>query len=340
MEVLYNNTVLLFFKDFERDSFFSGDRHIKRMLRPIYYKFKKGQKTSGFAVWYRLLVKALEQEGYDVHLNNYALAYHNPHYPIGLVGYPHLLDGWALPNPAVLGPALYDHPQLAPRLMEDLRYKKFIVTCQWMYDIFEPTYKDKCGLWYAGIDTANWRDTRYHSKTNDILIYDKIRWNRDHYEPNLLEPIKKELESRNLSYELIRYKFYDHESYRKALSRSRAMIFLCEHETQGMAYQEALASNVPILAWDQGWWLDVNRPKYSPDPIRATSVPYWSADCGEKFRNVREFVPVFDQFWQKLEHYEPRQFVENTLSFKGSAEQYIAHYTAAAYEAQINSPKA
>ena len=37
------------------------------------------------------------------------------------------------------------------------------------------------------------------------------------------------------------------QSYRALLRRSKSMLFLCESETQGMAYQEALASNVPVL---------------------------------------------------------------------------------------------
>jgi hypothetical protein len=51
----------------------------------------------------------------------------------------------------------------------------------------------------------------------------------------------------------VRYKFHDHYSYRRLLQRSRALVFLCEHETQAIAYQEALASNVPVLAWDNGY---------------------------------------------------------------------------------------
>jgi hypothetical protein len=47
------------------------------------------------------------------------------------------------------------------------------------------------------------------------------------------------------------------------------MLFLCEHETRGLAYQEALASNVPILAWDTGFWLDPRRPLYDPNPVPA-----------------------------------------------------------------------
>ena len=36
------------------------------------------------------------------------------------------------------------------------------------------------------------------------------------------------------------------------------MVFLCEHENQDIAYQQALACGVPILAWDRGgYWQDI-----------------------------------------------------------------------------------
>ena len=68
------------------------------------------------------------------------------------------------------------------------------------------------------------------------------------------------------------------------------MIFLCEHETQGSAYQQILATNTPILAWDRGgYWQD---PAYYPDRViyqPVTSVPYWDERCGLKFSGSRRF---------------------------------------------------
>ncbi len=322
------NLILLFFKDFEKDSYIPGDRHVKRLLRPIYSRLRKKHSTSGFAVWCELLKRSLREQGYDVHLNNYKLAEKNPDQPVGLVGYPSLLAEWSLPNPAVLGPALLDHPAQNPTLMHDPRYKRYIVTCQWMYDQFAPVYgEDKTVLWYAGMDLKMWPDRREAQKTTDVLIYDKIRWRRDHYVPTLLEPIRAALDERGLTHETIQYHHYVHEMYGQALKRSRSMIFLCEHETQGMAYQEALASNVPVLAWDQGEWLDPNRPNYSPTPIAATSVPYFSETlCGDRFANIEDFATAFDRFWSKLDSYEPRQFVKDSLSFKGSADIYAETY--------------
>lgn len=331
-----DKVVLLFFKDFEFDSLVPGDRHLKRLIRPIFNRFRKTQKVSGFLVWCRLLKRALEEQGYEVHLNNYALAQQNPTHPVGLVGYPHLLDDWSLPNPAVLGPALLDHPAQNPALMDDPRYQRYVVTCDWMYKQFAPVYGMRQTMkWYAGMDMEKWPDRRHEPKPLDVLIYDKIRWRRDYYEPEMLEPILAYLDRRGLSHEVIRYKHYDHETYRRQLGRARSMIFLCEHETQGMAYQEALSSNVPILAWDQGEWLDPNRSKYSSHPIPAASVPYFNdGETGERFVNMEDFAEQFELFWSRLDGYEPRQYVARELSFRGSAEIYAQHYFALAREAQ------
>ena len=330
MNLEQDKVVLLFYKDFESDSFIRYDRYLKRMIRPIYYLFKKGQKVSGFHMWYQLLVKALRQEGYHVYQNDYAKARENPDYPVGIIGYPHILDDWSLLNPALLGPALFDHPQLAPNLMQDPRNKAYIVTCPWVKDLFEPYYPNACVLWHAGIDMSIWPDTKKHPKSIDLLIYDKIRWNREHFESALLNSIIEFLESQNLNHAVIRYKFYDHAHYQEMLSKSKAMIFLCEHETQGMAYQEALASNVPVLAWDNGFWLDPNRFQYESEPVVASSTPYFSPECGEKFKDMAEFPSAFDEFWSNLDKYQPRQYVGRELSLKGSAELYMKYYRAIA----------
>jgi len=104
------------------------------------------------------------------------------------------------------------------------------------------------------------------------------------------------------------------------------MVFLCEHETQGMAYQEALASNVPIIAWDHGWWTDPVWPAYSETPIPATSIPLFSPECGEKFKMISDFPKIFEKFWSKLDSYNPRRFIQREVSFKKSADMYCKHY--------------
>ncbi|SDR54548.1 Glycosyltransferase involved in cell wall bisynthesis [Rhizobiales bacterium GAS191] len=320
------DTILLFYKEFEQDKFFKNDRYLKRMLKPLYNLTHHRQKKTGFAVSFELLRRALQKHGWKVRVNDYALARKCPHHPVGLVGFPTLLEDWTLPNPALLGPSLYDHPMLAPRLMQDSRYRTYLVLAQWTYDMFHPHYGDTCARWHAGIDTDEWIDTSSHAKDIDFLIYDKIRWNHDELALELLEPIREILRGRGLKVETVRYKYHDHLTYRRLLERSRAMVFLCEHETQGLAYQEALASNVPVLAWDNGYWLDPLWRQVSDTMIPASSVPFFSEDCGERFSDLAGFEPSLTRFLERMPLTRPRTYVLENLSMLQSAEIYARQY--------------
>ena len=72
------------------------------------------------------------------------------------------------------------------------------------------------------------------------------------------------LDQQSIAHQVITYGNYNIEEYKKVLNTSMAMIFLCEHESQGFACCEAMAVNVPVLAWDQGFWLDPNRFNWGP----------------------------------------------------------------------------
>ena len=318
--------ILLFYQEAERDTLFKHDRYLKRAVRPLYNLLRRRRKKTGFRVSLDLLKRALQRQGWLVRVNDYAAARRHPDYPVGLVGYPVLLDGWRLPNPALLGSALYDHPMLAPHLLEDRRFRKYLVPSQWTYDLFYPYYGDACAQWFAGIDTARWPDTAANPKTIDFLIYDKIMWDRGRQERALLQPISQVLQRRGFRIEVIRYNHHDHATYRALLARSRAMIFLCEHESQGLAYQEAMASNVPVLAWDNGIWLDPQARRFGTPAIAASSVPYFSADCGERFANWAGFEAALQRFLDRLPLLRPRDYVCENLSMKRSAEIYAEYY--------------
>jgi hypothetical protein len=234
-----------------------------------------------------------------------------------------VLDGWSLPNPVVLGPGLVDHPSAAPRLMHDPRFRAFILTCDWMYREFSAVYgADKCALWHAGIDTDAWPDLAAEPKRVDMLIYDKIRWNRSTREAEVLRRLIGLLEEHGMSYDVIRYGAYDYATYRASLARARSMAFLCEHETQGLAYQEAMASNVPILAWDPGEWQDPQARSLHLPSVATTSVPYFSRTCGVTFKGGDDLPHAFQEFWSAYPSFAPRQYVLDYLSLDSSARRY------------------
>jgi hypothetical protein len=334
--------VMLFFEDRDRDTFVRGDRRLRRSLRKAVALLRPNkQRVAGFEVSFILLCRALRLAGQRVHINDYALARRNPDFPVGLCGYTHVLDGWTLPNPAVLGPGLYDHPKQNPTLMQDPRFRSYLMFCDWMRDMFATGYeRERLRPWFGGIDVAEWRDTKNLAKDVDVLVYDKIRWNRGRLVPSFRDPILEALSARKLRYEVLRYGRYTHSGYRRLLARSRSMLFLCENETQGMAYQEALACNVPVLAWDQGFWLDPNRELWDPNPVSATSVPYFSPECGERFVGLDDFAPTLERFLSGLDRYEPRRFVGDHLSLAESGELYLRAYLSAARKPLLSTIEA
>src|SRR5712692_811993 len=119
----------------------TGGYHVQDIEKTVllYYKPEKSdfdprfsnRSVSGFFAWYSRLTLALKRLGFEVHLNDYEIAKANPRQPVGLVGHPHLLQDWRLPNPAVVGPSMYDHPKLNPNLFKDNPNIKFyLVTCE------------------------------------------------------------------------------------------------------------------------------------------------------------------------------------------------------------------
>ena len=318
-----DRSILLFYAVEERDKFVRNDRHLERFLRPFYDRVTGKRGLTGFDVSFRLLVAALRSRGHEVRVNDNAYARAHPAHSVGLVGTTYLLREWLLPNPALLVPSLFDHPGLARCLMDDPRFRRHIVLADWFRAMFEPVYGARsCVSWFAGIDTDAWPDTRGRTKEVDVLLYDKIRWDRHAQVPCLLNPIRAELRRRDLRVEELRYGRHDHAAYRSALERSRAMVFVCEHETQGLAYQEALASNVPVLVWDFGMWTDPLWKVFSDAPIPASSVPFFSSACGDTFRPAADFPLALDPLTAALDRYEPRAYVRENPPFERSARIY------------------
>jgi glycosyltransferase involved in cell wall biosynthesis len=192
--------------------------------------------------------------------------------------------------------------------------------------MFAQHYGSAVHAWPTGIDTDVWQPVSNDRKSLDVLIYDKVRWDHDRYAADLIQPILVELRRRGLSFQIIRYGDYRLHEYQVALERARCMLFLCEHETQGFAYQEALSAGVPILAWDRGGvWQD---PSYWPERVTfapVTSVPYWDDRCGVRFTTKSEFLDRLDTFLEGLAEgrFKPRDYILENLTLEKCAHQYV-----------------
>lgn len=322
--------ILLFYDGYERRAephwALAPAEAARRHARFAYKTLRRQQTRTGFYTWFLMLVEALERAGHCVRVNDFQAARRNPSQPIGAAGYHSVLaklDG--LPNPRLVGPGLYASPLENAALFDDPRNRFFLQTCDWAEAMFRPWYGERMRRWFGGFDVTRFADTRGGAKSIDVLIYDKIYFDRERFLGETLARFIPALEAAGLSYKIMRYGAHHYADYIAALAASRSMAFFAHSETQGMAYQECLASNVPIFAWDEGFWPNPMAAQLSSDPIPCTSVPYFDARCGVRF-TAAGMSDAWARFWPARDSFSPRAFIAEEMTFEKSAEAYVRAY--------------
>ena len=316
-------TLNLFYGEPDPDRWFRHDRHVRRFLRRL---VRGKQRVGGQMRVFLNLRAGLDRIGIPHRDNDFRYVWEHPDELACVVGKPFLLDRWDWHNPILFGAAVHSHPLDAPDLLQRRDIRHILVPGPWMEAMCKPYWGDKVSSWAVGIDTDAWRPTREGSKKVDVLIYDKVHWDHARHLEMLIGPIVSHLRREGRSFETIRYGHYEEEEYRAALARCRSMVFLCEHETQGIAYQQALSAAVPLLAWDpKGPWRD---PEYYPSRVDfgpVTSVPYWDDRCGSTFSDFQGFLDCWGSFWDGVGRglFDPRQYVLDNLTLEASAEAYL-----------------
>ena len=314
---------LYFIQQPATDRFLPGDKHIIPALRTLL----KGKKISGIEKVFINLCKGLDQlkVDYDINLPFKKI---QPDEPVVILGNGrHALQGYKQPNPVIAGIGLMTHPADWLTLFTDFPVARYLQHSVWTNNIYSRYYgEDHTDLWPAGIDTDKWSPNPHTTKKYDFLIYDKIMWDKEQTRKELKLPILKKLDQLGLSYTEITYGNYKEAEYFDLLQQSKAMIFFCEHESQGFACCEALATNVPVFAWNQGQWLDPNRFAWGEiKPVPATSIPFFDDRCGMEFNGLAEFKESIALFWQKVTNndFNPRSYILENLTLKKSAQKML-----------------
>ena len=319
--------VHLFYQEPDPDRWLPGDRYPRRLIR----RLVRGPYRPGgqMRVFLNLCI-GLQRLGVCSHINDFKSLSRDREAVACVLGKAPFFFGRQWENPILLGPCVLDHPLEAPDLLKERpNVRRLLVPGQWMVEMFKPYFGDIVHAWPIGIDTDCWSPNEsQEAGQQDVLIYDKLRWNRHERVPQVLSPICDHLLNSGLSYQIIRYGQYRPETFLSELRRSKIMVFICEHEKQGLAYQQALSCNVPVLAWTgPGVWED---PRYYPGRLQygpVTSTPYWSAECGEQFSSIEDFGVQLDCILSRFKDnfYCPRKFVLRELSLYASVQAYFNH---------------
>ena len=292
------------------------------LARTAYRDLRRRQPYTGFYTAFRNLRRALEQAGAEVHVNDFAHARRNPGQPIGIAGHAEVYDHVSLPNPAVFGPGYVPPPEIIDQVARGTNIRIFTQPSEWPCQILRPKLGHRVQPMFAPIDLAAWPDLSGAAKTHDVVIYDKIRWHRNTMVPRILHRLQRHLDERNLSYTVLRYGEHPLAQFRAALKGGRTLAFLCEHETQGLACQEAMASGLPVFAWEEGRLIDPQEAPLVPPGFVVSSVPYFAERCGMTFTEP-QMEERFDRFWNARNSYSPRDFVAEVLSPARAAKIYF-----------------
>ena len=203
----------------------------------------------------------------------------------------------------LVGPQMWP---FAPEFKELTEYGKLVAPSWWVENKLKKYFGvTKCLVWPVAIYPP---ENQYPVIENDCLIYHKNRSQED------LDYVKELLDRRRLSYTQLQYGSYTQDNFKKALASVKFCVIIDNTESQGIAIQEMMAAGKPLFVWDTPVW-DHMGQEYA---VPASSVPYWSYECGEKTSEKDALSLSLDHFLGRKENYKPKDFIDRELSPQAS----------------------
>ncbi len=299
------------------------DRYPRRLIRRLW---RGPWQPSGHMRVFLNLMTGLDRIGIPYRVNDYRYMRANLDELSCLIGKPHLLKAFPPSAPLLFGPSIYNHPIDDEHLPYRHAVRQILVPSPWVQKMYSKVWPGLVTVWPVGIDTERWVPAPQEGKDVDILIYDKIFRGREAVQQTILEPLLEEFRRRGLVVAHLRYGSYFERQFFALSKRVKAMVYLSRHETQGIALQQTLASDVPVFAFDPGGeWQSL---EYLLRGVRfgpVTSVPYWDDRCGVKFASADGMLESFDRFWKGVtsRSFAPREMImEKRLTLEQCAQDY------------------
>lgn len=225
----------------------------------------------------------------------------------------------------VAGPNLVVLPDEYNGLLLDPAIDLIVTPCKWVsnaYERVQPELSGRLAEWAVGVDEEYWKPSSVGRRSNfDFIIFAKIREKANR---GIVNYVEKELDGRGLSYRRMKYGSFRKSTYLQSLRECRAMIYLTESESQGIALLEAWACGVPTLVWDRQHW-DWKGLKFD-----SSSAPYLVASCGLRFRDAGDFPAYVDSFIRSLDSFAPRDYILKNFTQVHGAKAYLALFSEAA----------
>lgn len=221
----------------------------------------------------------------------------------------------------VLGPNLFLLPSdISPAI--DFRDALYVQPSTWARDFWERAGFHDCptSVWPVGVDTEAYVPGGDAGERRQILLYHKKR------DSGELHRIQGLLDKLRLPYRLIVYGEYREPDFQQALASARFAIWHGCHESQGIALEEALACDVPILVCDVSTLSEERGGDKLPAFLRdtpATAAPYFDRRCGIKIKGLAGFEAAAGFMIDHLKEFSPRQYVLENLTLRSQARAFV-----------------
>ena len=256
------------------------------------------------------LIKSLDQEKIDYAINEEKYEYN---FLIQYDAIAHEKHSKIEQETTIIGPQVWLFDGYGQFLIENQNYyNKLIAPSHWVKNKFIDKFnlpEEKIAIWPVGIEEFN----NVREPSYDCLIYFKRR------DESELSSVKKFLVDRGLSYRMVEYGGYDEVGFRNLVNQAKFCFLINGTESQGIAVQEIMSMGVPIIAWDIKEWLDQGEAYRVP----ATSVPFWDKRCGERFYSINKLEETFDNFYARINDYDPKAYIKDNLSFEMSVKTLL-----------------
>ena len=222
----------------------------------------------------------------------------------------------------IFGPQFFVFPEdpLHPLRTQNFDNKKFFYNClsDWVGDLYREFWNPQTMNITPipfGIDTDSIQVASDLEKRKKILVYFK------HRHPSELDYILNNIpKGENVT--VFNYGSYSDSDYKKSLQEAKFVIWIGSHESQGFAFQECMAINIPILLWDvktmyeefsNGNFVYQNY-KIKGYNLKSTTANVWSEKCGIKFHDKEDFAKSFEKMNEDWKEFNPRQEIEENVS--------------------------
>lgn len=192
-----------------------------------------------------------------------------------------------------------------------------IVPSYWVkpsYEDDEPSLKNRIQIWYAGVDINYWNPTvtfqqKVKNGVKDVLVY----WKTE--SESFCQQVEAILKKQGFNPKRLRYGSYDKERLKKKLSKSLFAVFITRSESQGIAFAESWAMDVPTIVWDPQEPLVIRGKSHWP----VAACPYLQPSNGLLWRNQNELTGLIQNIGNFVPLFSPRSWVMQNMSDEVSA---------------------